>query len=241
MIGNGKLNGANSNVGGEEQPKMRNVMVAAPSYDGTVSAWHVSSLIESAKIGLTKGINILPIYMSYDALIQRARNDIFQLAIDSKVDDLVFIDCDQDWDPSFLFQLLEHDVPFVGAPVVKKSDVEMYNVKSLKPLVSDEKTGLCEVDSIGTGFLRVRADALLQLWNASPEYKEPHKEVPSRMVFDVQIVDGELWSEDVVFCQKWKKLGGKVMIDPAINPGHSGFKRWAGNFTEWYNNLPKQT
>jgi len=243
MNSNDKLNGvAGPIIDGAatevktEQPKLRNVMLAAPSYDGSVSAWHVSSLVETAKIGLANGINIVPIYMSYDALVQRARNDIFQLAYESKVDDLVFIDCDQDWDPSFLFRLLGHDVPIVGAPVVKKSDQEAYNVKSLKPLVPLEN-GLCEVDSVGTGFLRIRADAVQKLWEVSLAYKEPHKETHGRMVFDVKIVDGELWSEDVVFCQKWKNLGGKIFIDPSINPGHSGFKRWAGNFTEWYNGL----
>ena len=79
MNSNGKLNGIAPAEPVAEQPKLRNVMIAAPSYDGSVSAWHVSSLVETAKLGLTKGINIIPIYMSYDALVQRARNDIWSL------------------------------------------------------------------------------------------------------------------------------------------------------------------
>lgn len=50
---------------------MRNVMIAAPSYDGTVTVWHAASLSETCKMGLARGINVFCIYMSYDALVQR--------------------------------------------------------------------------------------------------------------------------------------------------------------------------
>jgi hypothetical protein len=53
------------------------------------------------------------------------------------------------------------------------------------------------------------------------------------MIFDIAIVNGELVSEDNVFCAKWKELGEKVYLDPTINLGHTGIKRWTGNFSEW--------
>jgi hypothetical protein len=168
--------------------------------------------------------------MSYDALVQRARNDIFKLAVDSGVDDLVFIDCDVDWNPMDFFKLLEHDVPIVSAPIVKKSDMEYsYSVKLLGDYEVGDN-GLVEVDGNATGMMRIRSDALHRIWDASEEYQERHKPEPSRMVFEVKVVDGELWSEDITFCQKWSDLGGKIYIDPTINCGHSGEKRWLGNF-----------
>ena len=170
--------------------------------------------------------------MSYDALVQRARNDIFKLAHDNQVDDLVFIDCDQDWNPSDFFKLLEHDVPIVAAPVVKKSDEPQYNVKLLGDYVIQEN-GLVEVDGVGTGFMRIRKDAINAIWDVSEEYREKHKPEPIRMVFDVKLIDGEIWAEDIVFCDKWVKMGGKIYIDPSIDCGHSGEKRWVGNFAGW--------
>jgi hypothetical protein len=50
------------------------------------------------------------------------------------------------------------------------------------------------------------------------------------MVFDVQIVNGDLVSEDNVFCKKWRSLGGKVFIDPAMTCNHIGVKKYQGNF-----------
>jgi hypothetical protein len=210
---------------------MRQVLIAAPSYDGKVNVWHATALLETAKIGLTKDINVSAVYMSYDALVQRARNDIFKLAYDSKVDDLVFIDCDVDWNPNDLFKLLEHDVDIVAAPIIKKSDqILTYSVK----LTGDyevQDNGLAEVDGCATGFMRIRREAIEKIWDDAPEYREQHKPEPIRMVFDVKVVDGELWSEDIVFCERWLEIGGKVYIDPTINCGHSGEKRWIGNFS----------
>jgi hypothetical protein len=211
---------------------MRNVLIAAPSYDGKVNVWHATSLAETSKIGLTRDINVVAVYMSFDALVQRARNDIFKIAHDNKIDDLVFIDCDQDWRPEDFFKLLSHDVPLVAAPIIKKSDIPTYNVKLIRDYVVQDN-GLVEVDGVGTGMMRIRSDAIKQLWEASEEYQERHKEEPSRMVFDVKLIDGELVSEDIVFCRKWTDLGGKIYIDPSINCGHSGEKRWVSDFSKW--------
>lgn len=213
-----------------EENRMRNVLVAAPSYDGQVSVWHATALNETSKIGLTRNINVLPLYMSYDALVQRARNDIFKAAHDAQVDDLMFIDCDVDWHPADFFKLLEHDVEIVAAPIIKKTDAaHTYSVKLVREYHVDER-GLVEVDGAATGMMRVRSDAIARMWNASEEYKEPHLAQPSRMVFDVKIIDGDLVSEDIVFCHKWREIGGKIFIDPSINCGHVGSKRWVGDF-----------
>jgi len=213
---------------------MRNVMIAAPAYDGTITVWHASSLSETCKLGLTKDINVFCIYMSYDALVQRARNDIVQLALDSNVDDLVFIDTDVDWSPEDFFKLLDHDADIVGGVYPKKGDIEQYPVRIDHGTLSTDDKGLVEVDGLPTGFMRITKKALQQIWDASPEYTEKHKEKPIRMCFNVTINDkNELVSEDMSFCEKWKELGGKLYLDPSINLSHVGIKRWNGNFLEY--------
>lgn len=212
---------------------MRNVMIAAPSYDGTITVWHASALSETCKLGLTKDINVYCIYMSYDSLVQRARNDIIQLALEQEVDDLVFIDCDVDWTPEDFFKLLEHDVDVVGGIYPKKGDQEEYPVKALDGNLKFEENGLVEVEGIATGFLRLTKKAIQKVWENSQEYTEPHKPKTIRMVFDIAIVNGELVSEDIIFCKKWRELGEKVWFDPSIKLSHVGTKRWNGDFLSW--------
>lgn len=221
---------------------MKRVMIAAPSYDGTITVWHASSLSETCKLGLTKDINVFCIYMSYDALVQRARNDIVQLAIESDVDDLFFIDCDVDWNPEDFFKLLEHDVDIVGAIYPKKGDEETYPIKVNTGVDgwSVNENGLAEVDGIATGFLKISKNALKQIYESCEEYTEPHKEKPIKMVFDIKIENGELVSEDISFCDKWKDLGGKIYFDPSINLSHVGTKRWTGNFLSWIERIKEQ-
>lgn len=217
---------------------MRNVMIAAPSYDGTITVWHASALSETCKLGLTKEINVYCIYMSYDSLVQRARNDIVQLALDQQVDDLVFIDCDVDWAPEDFFKLLEYDVDVVGGIYPKKGDEEDYPVKALNQNLKFEENGLIEVEGIATGFLRLTRKALQTVSDDSIEYTESHKPKPIKMVFDITVDEkGELISEDIVFCRKWRKLGGKVWLDPSIKLSHVGTKRWNGDFMRWLDKI----
>jgi hypothetical protein len=179
------------------------------------------------------GVEINPVYMSYDSLVQRARNDLVRLALEEQYDDLIFMDSDQEWDPAWIFRLLGYEEAVIGGTVVKKSDRVMFNVKAPRSGLKLTANGLMEVDSIGTGFLRIRRDALEAVWNMSEEYINEGKRC--RMVFDVKLIDGELVSEDNVFCAKWRSLGNSVWIDPTMTCGHVGVKKYTGNFMQFLN------
>ena len=209
---------------------MRRVLLGTPTYDGNLSAFYVDSLLHTLKLAAEKGVEISPIFICYDALVQRARNDIIKIAIDGKVDDLIFIDADIMWNPEDFFKLLEYPVDVIGGIVPKKSDDPQFNVKALSPTL-ELVDGLIEVECIGTGFLRLSSIALAQLWEVSEEYSNSGK--PGRMVFDLKIVDGELISEDNVACHKWRDAGGKVWIDPHAQCKHVGVKVYASNFMEF--------
>jgi choline kinase len=178
--------------------------------------------------------------MSYDALVQRARNDIVQLALELNVDDLVFVDCDVDWTPKDFFRLLNHDADVVGGVYPKKGDDEQYPVKIDMSTILNTGEDLVEVEGLPMGFTRITKRALQKVYNVSKEYKEQHKEKSARMVFDININnDGYLVSEDIAFCEKWKSLGEKVYLDPSINLSHVGTKRWNGDFLKYIERIRK--
>jgi len=210
---------------------MRKVLIGTPAHDGRVDVWYANSLVNTVKLAHQLGVEIHPVYLSYDSLVQRARNDLVRLALEENFDDLIFMDSDQEWDPAWIFKLLDYNVDVVGGTVVKKSEQPMFNVKVLKSGIRIGKDGLMEVEAIGTGFLRISRKALQAVWDASPEYTNENKKC--RMVFDVKLVDGELVSEDNIFCGKWRQLGGKVWIDPSMTCNHIGPKKYSGNFMEY--------
>ena len=209
---------------------MRKVLIGTPAYDGKVDVWYANSLVNTIRMSYEKDVVIVPVYMAYDSLVQRARNDLVKLAIEEDFDDLIFIDADQEWDPAWIFKLLDSDKDVIAGTVVKKSDQPAFNVKALKDGVKLDGE-LAEVDCVGTGFMRISKNALKQVWDASEEYTNEGK--TCRMVFDIKVVDGQLVSEDNVFCRKWHDLGGKVYIDPSMTCNHVGIKKYTGNFMEY--------
>jgi glycosyltransferase involved in cell wall biosynthesis len=176
--------------------------------------------------------------MSYDSLVQRARNDLVRLAVEENFDDLIFIDSDEEWDPEWIFKLLAYKEEVIGLPVVKKSDQMMFNIKALPTGLKTQQNGLMEVEAVGTGFMKISRAALKKVWDVSDKYQNEGR--TCRMVFDVKVVNGELVSEDNVFCQKWRSLGGRVFIEPSMTCNHIGVKKYQGNFLEYLNFL-KQT
>jgi glycosyltransferase involved in cell wall biosynthesis len=160
------------------------------------------------------------------------------MALEENYDDLIFIDSDEEWDPEWIFTLLNHPVDVVGATVVKKQDSPtLFNIKAL-PEGLEIKNGLIEVACVGTGFLRISRKALQEIWEASEEYKNEGR--TCRMVFDVRVENGELVSEDNIFCNKWRSTGGKVFIDPSMTCNHIGVKKFSGNFMHFYDWLKSQ-
>ncbi len=215
---------------------MRQVMIGTPCYDGKVDCRYADSLAQTIKLSAQHGIEVYPVYMPYDALIQRSRNDLLKIAIETGVDDLIFIDSDQAWRPEWVFRLLSHAADVVGGAVRKKSDAEQYNVRSTKfPIPFDPATSLLLVDGVGTGFLRLSKKAMQTVWAAAPEYRNEGK--ASRMAFDVRVIDGQLYSEDTVFCESLKDLGFQIHVDPSITCSHVGAKMWSGEFSSYVRRL----
>lgn len=220
-------------------PRRRNVMVAIPSHTGDVAGEFSHSLYHSGLLAAQNNINMAPIYLPGESILQVARSELLAIAIEHDVDDMVFIDIDEDWRPEDLLRLLSYPVDCVGAPVRKKTDaMEAYNVRVEKGgiIEVDEKTGLWLVDAVGTGFLRLSRRAIRTLWHEHEEQEYTNHSArgkPARLAFQVKVSFGDLQSEDFYICRKLRASGIKTYIDPSIVIGHYGRKRWAGNFKEW--------
>ena len=174
---------------------------------------------------------------SFDALLQRARNDTLRIALDLNVDYLLWIDSDIEWLPEHFFKLLNYGLDVVGGTYPKKADHEEYVVRQLERKPADPVTGLLEVDGLGTGFVLFSRAACQHLWDVSVPYVDPKDGLERRMIFDVVINDGNLISEDIHAFNKLTAGGFKVWLDPNITCNHVGPKKWTGNFLKWYRRL----
>lgn len=206
----------------------RKVLIATPAYDGRLDVWYTNSLVNTIRLAQANDIFVHPVFMSYDALIQRARNDLFALAVEGNYDDMIFIDSDMEWNPLWILDLLNRPEDVVGGTARKKTDdAEVYVVKA-NSLAVCPKNQLIKCEGLGTGFVKLSRKAFMALWDASPEYRNENK--IRRMVCDVQVIDGELYSEDTVLFKKLGDLGFDCWLNPAMTCTHIGTKKFVGNF-----------
>ena len=213
-------------------PTIRRVMIATPSYDGRLDVFYVNSLIETIRRA-DKNIIFIPIFMSFDSLIQRARNDTIALALKNNFDDVIFIDSDISWEPEWISKLLNYPVDVVGGTYRRKTDQnESYVCKNTKnPAAVDTRTGLMKVDGLGCGFVRLSRKAMQYLWDASEPYEDNGEK---RMIFEVVVEGNEIISEDIYMCAKLNRGGFQVHLDPRMCCDHTGVKKFSGNFVNWY-------
>jgi hypothetical protein len=209
-----------------DNPQPRKVLIATPSLDGRLDVWYTNSLVNTIRLAQAAGVFVHPVFMSYDALIQRVRNDLVALAVNGEYDDMIFIDSDMEWEPQWVMDLLDREEDVVGGTARKKTDdAEIYVGKTDD--LSYHDNGLIKCKSLGTGFVKLSRKAFTAVWDASPEYQNEGR--ICHMVFDVQIVDGQLYSEDTVLFHKLGDLGFDCWLDPHMTCAHIGTKKFVGD------------
>lgn len=223
---------------------MKRIMIGTPAHDGRLEAYYVNSLIETVKLCKEHDVECKPIFMSYDSLVQRARNDLIKLTIEQEYDALFFIDSDMIWQPEWVIELLNLPVDVISGTARKKTDNEIVfaikikqdyeNAKRLK-----ENPDVMEVEGTGMAFTKLTYDACKKVWDKSQPYNNGDRR--SRMVFDIGIDDdGELYSEDTSFCKKWKETGGTTWVATHMTCGHIGSKIFTGDFKSYFEEFRKQ-
>jgi hypothetical protein len=214
--------------------EVRKVLIATPAHDGRLDVWYTTSVVNSVRVAQDNGIFLHPVFMSYDALVQRARNDLFRLAVEGEYDHMIFIDGDLEWNPMWIMELLSRPEDVIGGTYRKKTDdAEMYVVKTQN--LEPSENGLIKVEGLGTGFMKMTRKAFMALWESSEPYQNEGRE--GRLVCDIKIVDGQLCSEDVVLCQKLTALGYDLWLAPHMTCVHIGTKKFYGNFEDFMSRI----
>lgn len=215
---------------------MRKVLIGTPCYDGRIDVWYVNALANTIKMSYEKEVEITPMWVSFDALIQRARNDTIHIALEGGYDDIIWIDSDIEWQPEWFFKLLDYPQDVVGGTYRKKGDREEYVLRKIDKSQPDSDTGLLEVHGLGTGFVKMSRKAMQYLWDVSDTYIDPKDNKERRMIFDVVIKNRDMVSEDIIAFMKLTDGGFKIWLDPAMTCNHIGPYKFQGDFRPWFKN-----
>jgi hypothetical protein len=231
----------------------RHVMIAIPAHDHSVKFGTFLSVLRARdQINAMGGTVAVQTWMG-DSLLPSARNILLaKFNAAKEFTDFVFVDHDVWWEGDELLRLLSHPVDFVAGSYRHKSDDESYpmgwlddpegkGLWAVDPATNQpSETGLIEVGAAPTGFCRLTRAAVDKLYAAYPERMYASKMAPDLQVcglFEVPFVEGVgVVGEDYIFAQYWRKIGGKVWLDPALNLNHSGHKEYVGSLGSWLRN-----
>ena len=230
---------------------MKRVHIAAMAYEGALPT-HTMTMIMTANVAmLRRGWDVVFKQRQGDSLVQRARNAAAaEFLHDPNATDLIMVDADTFCEGAGLVRLVEHEgVDIVGAPYRARCEpLSWSSVRFLHETIGPAENGLLEVDGTGTGLTRYSRTCIEEMVAHCPyPYRDPTtaggKAWP---LFWVTVVPpnegqefGELWGEDLTFCREWRKLGGRVYVDPSITTVHIGKTFYQAKLEDWLINCPK--
>lgn len=213
--------------------EMKKVMVATPCTGGKVYAEYTSCLIDSIKLCALNNIEICPVFLGNESIIQIARNDLINIAYQADVD-MIWIDYDMTWNPQWIVDLILAKEDVLAGTARKKTDLEEAYAVKIKDFTLYDN-GFMKCEGVGTAFMKLTSRAIKSVCEASEVFTHHGKEC--RAVFDCKIIDGDFHSEDIVLCEKLKSLGFDIWLDPRMTCGHIGYKQYIGSISNFISRI----
>lgn len=227
---------------------MANIMRLGPSKDGprriflavpAYSAVHpqlayalMATEREFAQAGISLDMEIIHGHCHVDD----CRNLLVRDFLETDATDLVFVDADLSWRPRDLIKLVSYERDVVAGIYPFKSDNLDFPCRLIPGPIWSDQDGLIEVDGVPTGFLRIKRSVLEEMEKRANVYLNTPTESDRRripIIFERTLDNGVRYSGDYSFCRKWKAMGGRIYIDPAMSFGHFGEKEWKGCFGDF--------
>lgn len=144
--------------------------------------------------------------MQRSADVAENRNRLAQTALDMQASHILFVDSDMSFHPDTLDRMLAHNKDILGLAANRKklpleSVVKSFGEKGELP------KELFEAKSCGTGLMLIKTEVFRNL---------------EKPWFDFAYIEGERYSEDVLFCALARENGYQIWVDPTIGVGHCG-------------------
>ncbi len=219
------------------------VLIGTPMYGGVNHDAYLLGVNDAFHEFAKHDIPLSIMTIRNESLIHRARNRIVAEFLASRLSHLIFIDADIGFVGRDILRLLAHDKPVIGATYAKKN--QQRTDFAFVPLpwgVEVTEGHLVEIAMLPGGFMCLSRDAVVQLAGAfrHRQYVVPTGEAKGEgweqhlyclFESDIDPQTRNLLSEDYLFCQRWRDIGGKVWLDPNIILEHHGTAMFTGDPT----------
>lgn len=211
------------------------VMVGIPA-TRDFHPWTVKSLLATSQMCQRMGIPCQLGLVAGNAVVQWARDEVVDIFLQSQANRLFWIDSDMVWKPEDFMRMLalsqRREVVCATYPAKIDQPTFYVNYDQSKPLESDD-LGLLDVWGVGLGFTVMRREVVEKLVANAPRI---YDEISGRELAEVFRVGGVAANgrrsrrgEDMAFFRDILDLGYKVLLDPQVDLGHIGVKKYEGS------------
>lgn len=204
------------------------VFIATPAYDGKVNVPYAIALSETMQLLKEHGIESTTHISTSGSLLVAERNRLLERFWLSEATHILCIDADLGWPAQAVIAMLKANKEFI-AGVYPSRNVHGFTFRPLTnpngSLINDGH--LLKMEAVPAGFMLISRSAVGKMRNAFPELyyspKDPRANTESTYcLFNTEVIDGEFWGEDYVFCVRALKAGVDIWVDPFIQFNHDG-------------------
>ncbi len=188
------------------------------------TSWAVSMMGALLSLARTHNMEVKHISNPYPDGSMNFASDHFMRG---DCDEMIVIDTDVKFQPSDLAKLLSHDAPFVSGLYTKKMPGLHFIAEPVEgialPYTEDaNRPNLREFKRVAKGFLRLKREVFETLQAVVPEIEDPR----GGTIYEYWKTLPGGHSEDFEFCDKYRRAGGKVMVDISLVVQHEGTALW---------------
>lgn len=216
--------------------KNSKVCYLIPCYGGAVFEKFFVSFIRSIVQMRNDGLDFSLETLANESLVTRARNNLVAKGMtNGNATHFMFIDADVGFNTTDIYKLIAHDKD-VMCGLYPKKDYPIEYVVNREANEQPDENGLIKVVHAGTGFMLIKRDVIEKMFAHYANTKvindtgmDAKYEPNMYALFDTAIgKDGRYLSEDYLFCERWRAMGGSVWVDTTVKLTHSGYHTFGG-------------
>lgn len=236
--------------------KPKGILICVPAFGQSMCAATAQSLYNLGGYLTRHGIANSMCFMSA-ADIAEVRNLFLTTWYDGHHKNLfshmLFVDADMEFPAQLVADMIKFDKPLMGCLYARRSHpaVAVGRCFNTDQTLDDVKHGFMEVQGVGAGVLMISREVVTKMIETFPEIIDtkvdghPGQEMlgpggaSKRLIraFDPFFSDNGLkLSEDLAFCERWRKCGGEVWANVNHLIGHIGPFNYAIRYADFLDN-----
>jgi len=207
------------------------VMLATPSYTGTVCVEYSSALCLAGAHCALQNIWLEPRTAAGFSLVEYARNWLVAEFLSKPYTHLFWIDDDLGFTPDSIAKLVNRNLDVVcGIYTTKNENNPIYPYTALGPVVK----GLQLAERVPGGFMCMKRHVIEKCVKDCEWYEIDHDGTSrlSPWFFDLRPYGKHKVGEDYIACERIRAAGFKIYVETDLNFKHWGRKAWGGNLSE---------